>query len=490
MPVRMMCNIRITGLFAAIAVFWGLLSCSGRESLVSSEGEVDWNRYYSTAETHRIMREFADLYPDLTTMYTIGKSLQMVDLYVIEVSNMNNRPAENKPAVYIDGNIHSGELTGSAVTLYFMGYLLNNYGTDPVVTELLDNLVFYIRPKFNPDGADLALFEHVSLRSTVRPFDNDGDGTADEDPGDDLDGDGWITRMRYRDPDGLMKKHPLDQRIMIRRESDETGGEYYTVVNEGIDNDGDGRINEDGPGGLDLNRNFPRNWELQYLQSGAGAFPLSEPETYYTLKFLDSKPNTTFIIHNHTSGGFVYRLPSTADPSEFPPDDLELINLLSEEYTTLTGRPVRQSYTSPETHRYGTLISWGYWDRGIIGWVPEYWPGIESDSDGNGRTDEAELLSYLEREFQGRYFTDWTQFDHPEYGSVEIGGFHRMFLSQNPPSELLEEECAEQVSWFLYIAQQVPMLEMTEPEVTALTDGRFRIQVTVSNRGFLPTNLT
>jgi len=473
-----------------VAVILTVLECTGRESLVSDDVSLDWNRYYTTDETHRIMREFADMYPNLTNMYSIGKSLLKTDLYVIEISNMENKPPEEKPAIYVDGNLHSGELTGSAVTMYLLGYLLNNYGTDPQVTELLDTRAFYLRPKFNPDGSDLALLHNVSLRSTVRPFDNDGDGTADEDPPDDLDGDGVTTRMRIPDPAGQWKKDPNDPRIMTRRAAGETGGEYFRLESEGIDNDGDGRLNEDGIGGLDLNRNFPRNWELQYLQSGAGAFPLSEPETYAALQFLNEKTNVTFIIHNHTSGGFVYRLPSTADPSLFPPDDLELIKSLSDIYTQTTGRPVRRSYTTPARHRYGTLISWAYWDRGIIGWVPEYWPGIENDADGDGITSETEQLQYVMEELDGRYFTDWTRYDHPEFGPVEIGGWHRMYISQNPPPELLEKECAAQIPWILRVAERSPLLTLSDPVVTEMPGDLYEICVTATNTGYLPTNLT
>ena len=138
---------------------------------------------------------------------------------------------------------------------------------------------------------------------------------------------------------------PDDPRLMVRRPGGETGGTYYRVVSEGIDNDGDGRMNEDGIGGIDMNRNFPRNWELEYLQPGAGPFPLSEPETYATIQFIDMHPNIMGIVHGHTSGGFVYRLPSSSDPSLFNKDDLALIETLGARYTETTGRRVQPSST-------------------------------------------------------------------------------------------------------------------------------------------------
>ena len=452
--------------------------------------DVDWNRFYSSAQTHEIMRSYAERYPELTELYSIGKSYLGKDLWMMEVTNERSGPTFEKPALYVDGGIHSGELTGAAVTLYLLGHLLDNYGKDIEITSLLDTRVFYVRPKFNPDGADLALLEDASLRSSVRPWDNDGDDAMDEDPSEDLNGDGFIVQMRFPDPDGNLEKSPEDPRIMVRRERAATGGNYYRVVSEGIDNDNDGRLNEDGIGGLDMNRNFPRNWELQYMQPGAGPFPLSEPETYATVKFIDAHPNITGVVHNHTSGGFVYRLPSASDPTKFDNDDLALIETLGAEYTRTTGRPVRPSSTDPVRHRYGTLISWAYWDRGVIGWVPEYWPGVSADTNGDGRTDELERIRYFDEHFAGKYFVDWTPFDHPEFGPVEIGGWRRKFVTQNPPPELLEAECALQMPWILYLAAQSPILSLDSVWAHKIGEGRFEVNVAIRNRGFLPTHLT
>jgi hypothetical protein len=265
------------------------------------------------------------------------------------------------------------------------------------------------------------------------------------------------------------------------------------VLREGLDNDRDGAINEDGIGGIDMNRNFPRNWERWHIQPGAGDFPLSEPETRAAVEFINARRNITGIVHGHTSGGFVYRLPSASAPSLFPEIDLELIVHLGEEYTRTTGRPVRPSATHPTEHRYGTLISWGYWDQGVIGWVPEYSPGPEAwvtDYDGDGEISEAESHRFNSEELGGRYFADWTSYRHPQLGDVEIGGWHSKFWGQNPPPEFLEAETALQIPWILYLAEQSPRLELGTPTVTPLGGGRFRVEVEVSNAGYLPTSIT
>lgn len=462
-------------------------------SLVAPDGSVDWNRFYSAAETNQILGEFHALYPDLTEVHRVGTSYRGQPLMMMEITNEATGPASEKPALYVDGGIHAGELTGSAVATYFIGYLLNGYGKDPRVTALLDTRAVYVRPKFNPDGSDIALLDDQFLRSTTRPVDEDEDGEADEDPPQDLDGDGWITQMRWPDPEGEWVVDPADRRIMIRDRARERSGTRYSMTREGIDDDGDGAFNEDGIGGIDMNRNFPRNWEREHLQPGAGDFPLSEPETRAAVEFINGHRNITAIIHGHTSGGFLYRLPSASAPSLFPKIDLQLIEHLGAEYTRTTGRPVVPSATHPTEHRYGTLMSWGYWDHGVIGWVPEFVPGPEewvTDYDGDGEISEAESHRFNDEELGGRYFSPWTSFDHPQLGRVEIGGWHTKFWGQNPPPEFLEAETAKQMAWYLYIGEQSPLLEATQPRVTPVGDGTFRVEVTLSNSGYQPTSLT
>ncbi|HSW28072.1 MAG TPA: M14 family metallopeptidase [Longimicrobiales bacterium] len=483
--------VRTAALLAALAAPPALAGQGA--SLVGPGGSVDWNRFYTAAETNQILAELHALYPGLTELYAVGTSRAGQPLMMMEITNESTGPASEKPALYVDGGIHAGEFTGSSVATHFIGHLLQGYGKDPRVTALLDRRAFYVRPKFNPDGSDLALLHDQFLRSTPTPMDEDEDGVADEDPPQDLDGDGWITQMRVPDPDGAWVLDPADARILIRDPRREQPGARFDVVREGVDDDGDGALNEDGFGGIDMNRNFPRNWEREHLQEGAGDFPLSEPETRAAVEFINAHRNITGIIHGHTSGGFVYRLPSAEAPSTFPAIDLQLIVHLGEEYTRTTGRPVRPSSTHPTEHRYGTLLSWAYWDQGMIGWVPEFVPGPEewvTDYDGNGEISEAESHRFNDEKLGGRYFSPWKAHDHPQLGRVEIGGWHTKFWGQNPPPEFLEAETSKQMPWYLYIAEQSPLLEVTEPRLTAQGDGTFQVEVTLSNAGYLPTTLT
>ncbi|MFV8227118.1 hypothetical protein ACNKXV_14300, partial [Christiangramia aquimixticola] len=91
------------------------------------------------------------------------------------------------------------------------------------------------------------------------------DGLLDEDPEEDLDGDGIIYQMRKKASTQEEKEKanfvidPKDPKGRLMKRTFPGKGDYL-VYTEGIDNDGDGSYNEDGIGGLDLHRNYPENW--------------------------------------------------------------------------------------------------------------------------------------------------------------------------------------------------------------------------------------
>ncbi|MBI2403535.1 MAG: hypothetical protein HYV20_12545, partial [Gemmatimonadetes bacterium] len=190
----------------ASAVLWSavimlaLIRSAGAQT--EDPRQPNWAKYHSTAEAYALLDGWAKAYPHLTSLYSIGRTLKGTPLQVLEITNQQTGPAAEKPGYYYDGNIHAGELTGAEVALHFAWYLLSSYGKDARVTRLLDTRVVYVRPKFNPDGADLALSTGMPLRSTPRPYDEDDDGLLDEDPPNDLNGDGAITQMRVPDPNG------------------------------------------------------------------------------------------------------------------------------------------------------------------------------------------------------------------------------------------------------------------------------------------------
>ncbi|MFB0519394.1 MAG: M14 family zinc carboxypeptidase [Acidobacteriota bacterium] len=202
------------------------------KALPEAAQNPNWEKYHSTADAYALLESWAALFPDLTNLYSIGQTLKGTPLKVLEITNKQTGSAQEKPGYYYDGNIHSGELTGAEVILHFAWYLLSHYGKDPYVTRLVDTRTFYLRPKFNPDGADIALNTPHSLRSTPRPYDEDRDGLLDEDSPNDLNQDGSITLMRVKNTHGLWRVSSQDSRIMVRRETGEYEGEFYHLYSE------------------------------------------------------------------------------------------------------------------------------------------------------------------------------------------------------------------------------------------------------------------
>src|SRR6185436_9156062 len=192
-----------------------------------------FDRFHRYAELTALLETFAAERPDLVSLESIGKSHEGRDIWVLTVTNTATGAAADKPAFWVDGNIHSTEVAASAATLYFLDFLLRENGRDADVTRALDTRAFYLCPRINPDGAEWALADHPKwVRSSTRayPFDEeDLEGLIVED----IDGDGRILQMRIEDPNGIWKAHPQAPAVMVRRDPIETGGTYYRVLPEG-----------------------------------------------------------------------------------------------------------------------------------------------------------------------------------------------------------------------------------------------------------------
>jgi hypothetical protein len=108
--------------------------------------------YYIFDEIVADLDTMFQLYPNLITeKYSIGTSHEGRTIWAVKISD-NPNINEDEPAVGFDALIHAREPQSMATLMYFMWYLLENYGTDPAVTYLVDNREIYCVPCFNPDG--------------------------------------------------------------------------------------------------------------------------------------------------------------------------------------------------------------------------------------------------------------------------------------------------------------------------------------------------
>jgi murein tripeptide amidase MpaA len=241
--------------------------------------------YHNYDSLTNAVKQLANKNPQITKLTSLGKTLKGRDIWMLQISGTKGLSPLEKQALLICGNLEGDHVIGSEVALGIAEHLVTGYGQDEKVTKALDARTFYIIPRLNPDGAELffesPLNEHAG---NLKPRDEDYDWLIDEDGPEDLNGDGMITLMRVKDQEGDWIIDEKDPRLMKKKEAGTAVDELYKIYPEGIDNDGDELYNEDGPGGFNINRNFPHNFG--YNPKGLEVYPASETETRSVIDFI------------------------------------------------------------------------------------------------------------------------------------------------------------------------------------------------------------
>ncbi len=468
-----------------------------------------FDQFYRHAELTRLLQDYAASVPQLVQLRSLGKSFEGRDIWLLVLTNAATGADIDKPAFWVDGNIHAAELTASTACLYWLHTLVSGYdSSDPKdhgIRELLDSRVVYMVPRLNPDGAELALADQPrQIRSSTRPYPYDEpvvDGLTVQD----VDGDGRMLSMRLPDPHGTWKKHAADARLMVPREPGEFGGEYFRVMPEGLLTDYDGlkiSVNPDREG-LDLNRNFPAHWRQEGEQQGAGPYPTSEPEVRAMVDFITAHPNIGAAVSFHTHSGAILRPSGVCKDDDITPEDLWMIQRLSDSGAKLTGYPAVSIWHDFKYHPKQVITGtqdWVYEHLGALFWTVEIWsPNKEAGITDykwiewyrdHPPEDDLKLLKWSDEQCGGLAHVDWYAFQHPQLGMVELGGWDRMNYWRNPPPNLREREAARFPAWLQQITLSLPKLEVLRTEVRALGDDTWRVRFAVANSGYLPAYVT
>ncbi len=287
--------------FAFIVVLLFLLG-----AFTAFSADVTYSSYHTPENVVALLTSWHTEHPGISKLITIGKTMDNRDLLIFRLADEDSAlvPPESRPAVFVSANLEGLHLVGTEAALMLTGKLLSGYGSDESITRLLRNRTIYVAPLLNPDGS-ACYFADVKHEQSwnMEPVDDDADGERDEDGPDDLNGDGWITQMRVKDPEGEYLPHPANPRLMKKADSAKGEQGIYKLYTEGIDNDGDGEINEDPKGGIELNRNFPHDFE--YLSKRAGMWPVSAQENIALLEFLTSKPQIGMVLNFSTENTFL-----------------------------------------------------------------------------------------------------------------------------------------------------------------------------------------
>ncbi len=467
---------------------------------------------------------------DLVQVTKLATTAGGRDVHVLTLAAPSDRKPEHRTAVLLVGGVDAEMPAASDLVLMLAEKLVDQARTkaDSPAAKLLREHTFYVVPRLNPDGIEAYFTRPQDQRRTnARGVDNDRDRLVDEDGPNDLDGDGVIAVMRVPDPKGAWIVDPQYPRLM--RKADPARGEAgrYRLLLEGTDDDDDGQVNEDPPGGIDDDRNWPHLFESGTI--GVGIYQLSEPETRALAQFVVDHANIALAIvygrndnivrvpkdKGHGPAGRSYR--------QLHPDDIAVYEHISQRFRRLTGLK-----HSPGSRPEGTLYAWLYAQRGIptfavCPWYPvdvnnarvaqkrptaasrpQSGPAKNKPSETKPKIKRAErshdpLLRRVEAtkegiawlkyaDARGRGFIEWHAFDHPTLGQVEIGGFAPYFLTTPPPDELATLADA-QYGFVEALDDLLPAPHFAEPKVTHVGGNVWQVELRLTNDGYLPTHL-
>jgi len=456
-------------------------------------------RYIDPGQLARKISAFEKSYPALCSVRSLARTSGGKDIWLITVGTGDR---DNKPAIAIVAGVEGNYLLGRELAAGFADNILKN-SREENIKDLLDKLTFYILPDVNPDASE-QFFSGLKYERALNalPTDDDKDFATNEDPFEDLNNDGYISHLRVQDPAGSFTVSEEDNRIMVSADLSKGQKGGYQVYTEGIDNDKDDLWNEDGPGGVNFNRNLTFNYEE--FGSGAGRYPVSEPETRGVLDFLFDRFNiyTVFTFGPQDNLGQPMKAPERserpASSGQVSPQGMEqgrmrmsrrftsilesdesINKLVSARYHDITGAkgaPV----ASPAP---GNFMEWAYFHYGRYSFgTPGWWFPVEK-----GKNPEAEFLKYAEKH-KIDAFIPWTAVSHPDFPGkkVETGGM-KPFVMMNPPVDTLGDLINKHYTFITEIAAMHPELEFLDVTSGSAGENIRRLSLKVHNKGIFAT---
>jgi len=308
-----------------------------------------------------------------------------------------------------------------------------------------------------------------------------------EDPFDDINKDGHITMMIRKSPTGRFVKDQMDPRKLIMVAPDQKG-EYEMLGFEGIDNDGDGEINEDAIGYYDPNRDWGWNWQPDYVQRGAWKYPFSVPENKAVMEYVMKHPNIAAAQSYHNYGGMILRGPGAEeDLGTYNQTDIRIYDAIAKK-----GEEFMPGYKYLVVYKdlysvFGGQLDWFYGGRGIFTYSNELMTSYlyVHKNAGRGNQDEQMMVdTYLTF---GDAFVNWAEYDHPQYGKIEVGGFKKNF-GRLHPGFLLEQDAHRNAAFTILHGYHTPKLSVMDVKEEDLGGGLKAVTATIYNERLIPTH--
>ena len=463
-----------------------LISCLIGSQIASAQ---DYSNYATLVSRAQLLKK---KYPSLVKVKSLTKTLGGKDIWMLTIGTGN---VAEKPATAVVGGVEGAHLLGVELAIGFAEKLLAQSATDSI-KNLLNQQTYYVFPNMSPDATEQYFAKLKYARSgNAKLTDDDRDGAFNEDAFEDLNGDGKITMMRVEDPTGEWITSLDDERVLIKADLTKGQKGKYLVLTEGIDNDKDGKFNEDGEGGVAFNKNMSYNYPN--FVAGSGEHMVSELENRALLDFLFEAFNVysviTFGPQNNLSTPVTFSKPGISKRviSSWYEEDVKVNDLVSKTYNKIV--KAKNAPASKATE--GNFADWAYFHYGRFSFsTPGWWlPETKPDTAKKQKAfiDKNEEISYLrwaEKENILGTFTPWKVVVHPDFpdSKVEIGGIDP-FVLLNPPYKLVEKLVAEHTNFLIAISKMAPIVEPINIKTEKLPGGLTRISLDIVNNGAFAT---
>lgn len=460
--------------------FWGSVTIHAQQSGGAAR--------YESVSPRRVAERMNALrvYPR-ASVATIGKSAGGRELWAVTIAEGSSK--DERPALAVVAGADGRRLYTIEIAMRLAERLAK--AAEDSVKQLLAQYTVYVLPCINPDAVD-AYFQKPSLLTArnAQVIDDDKDGRIDEDGLDDLDGDNLLTFMRIATGDGTFVEHPADPRILVpfKPNLHASDARRFTVYPEGKDDDKDGLFNEDGPGGVNLNRHF--TYAYPWFKPDAGLSPMHSPEAVAVADFLFARYNVAAVIvygpdDNMAEPWKGAEKPKAGEIIKAPPTkDAAVYKTFSETYNQIVKPAKGTEYdTLPAA---GDLARWAYfhygrWTFAVNPWKFVFDKNLEKEDFLFRLIKWAESLGYSD------YYTAYKTVSHPDFPNktVETGGVLPVYL-YNPPYSALDTVAKKQENFALAVLGSLPKLESVEENRKTLSPGTTEYSLVVRNAGKLP----
>jgi len=439
------------------------------------------------------LNSLARTYPQLTKLHSLIKTAGGKDIWQLTIGSGN---MDTKPALVVVGGVEGNYLIGTELAIGFAENLLQGSATDSIKT-LLNKTTFYVFPNMSPDAMEqyfAAIKYERQGNATIT--DDDRDGKTNEDGLDDLDGNGKITMMRIESPVGEYKTHPDDPRVLVKADLSKGEKGTFAIYMEGIDNDKDGAMNEDGEGGVWFNKNF--TYKHPSFTPGSGEFAVSELETRALVDYLYEQFNVYAVVsfgsNNNLSTPLTYNATAATQTivAAWLQQDVKINSMVSDLYN----KAVNVKDAPAANTGGGDFYSWAYFHYGRYSfstpgwWVPKTKPDTTKQEKAFTLEDPmANYLRWASQQDITNTFTPWKLIPHPDFDNqkVEVGGVDP-FAMINPPYKIVPDLVKKHSNFLVKLAGYQPELDIVNLKTEKIGGGLTRITLDIINKGALASH--